>query len=72
MVKSRAPAAGASGPGHAVVALRGAGRIQRRIWRAFMTFPDAEMTTSDLVPWCIRVGMVSQVDIIVARSCELR
>ena len=48
----RAPAAGASGSKHAVVALNGAGRVQRRIWRAFMTFPDIEMTTADLARWC--------------------
>jgi hypothetical protein len=52
MSKSRASATPTSGPGHAVVALHGAGRVQRRIWRAFMTFPDVEMTTADLVRWC--------------------
>jgi hypothetical protein len=48
---SRARPAGASGQEGAVVDLRGAGRLQRRIWRAFMTCPDIEMTTADLVRW---------------------
>jgi len=52
MAKSRPPAAGASGPGHASVDLWHAGEIQRRIWRAFMTNPDIEMTTADLARWC--------------------
>lgn len=40
------------GPPHAVVDLRAAGRIQRRVWRAFMTNPDQELTTADLARWC--------------------
>jgi hypothetical protein len=48
---SSAPAAGASGQEGAVVDLRGAGRVQRRVWRAFMTNPDSEMTTADLARW---------------------
>lgn len=28
------------------------GPIQRRIWRAFIAKPDAELRTVDLVPWC--------------------
>ncbi len=41
-----------SGAGAASVSLRGRGRIQRRIWRAFMAFPDQELTTADLARWC--------------------
>ena len=51
MAKSRAPAASDGGAGHAFVSLRGAGRVQRRIWRAFMTHPEAELTTAALVGW---------------------
>jgi hypothetical protein len=47
----RAPAASGSGPGHAFVDLRAAGKVQRRIWRAFMTNPDSELTTRDLARW---------------------
>ena len=36
----------------AVVDLHGRGRLQRRIWRAFMANPDVEMTTADLARWC--------------------
>jgi len=49
---SSPPPAAANGPPHAAVSLRGAGRVQRRVWRAFMTNPDREMTTADLVRWC--------------------
>jgi hypothetical protein len=52
MVESRPPPAAGSGPAHAVVDLWEAGRIQRRIWRAFMTYPDQELHTADLVRWC--------------------
>jgi hypothetical protein len=51
MGKSRATPAGASGAAVAAVDLRGAGRVQRRVWRAFMTFPDVELTTADLARW---------------------
>lgn len=47
----RPHAAGAIGAGHASVSLRGAGRIQRRVWHAFMVHPDEELTTADLVAW---------------------
>lgn len=51
MTESRAgPADDSAGP-RAAVSLRGAGRIQRRIWRAFMVNPDREMTTADLARW---------------------
>src|SRR5476649_2581227 len=46
-----APAAGSSGHDSPVVDLRGAGRVQRRVWRAFMTNPDIEMTTAELARW---------------------
>jgi hypothetical protein len=48
---SSALAARASGQEGAVVDLRGAGRVQRRVWRAFMTNPDIEMTTAELARW---------------------
>lgn len=44
--------AGDSGVQAPTVALRGAGRIQRRIWRCFMTHPENEFTTADLAAWC--------------------
>lgn len=28
------------------------GKLQRRIWRAFIADPDAELRTVDLVPFC--------------------
>ena len=34
------------------VSLRGAGEIQRRVWRAFVANPGAELTTADLARWC--------------------
>ncbi len=49
---SRPRPASADGPPHAIVDLRQAGRVQRRVWRAFMTNPDVEMTTADLARWC--------------------
>ena|ERR1700690_3436214 len=49
---SRPPAAWTDGQGGASVDLRGAGKLQRRVWRAFATFPDLEMTTADLARWC--------------------
>ena len=50
--RSRAGAASTDGGGGAVVPLRGAGRVQRRVWRAFMSLPGAELTTADLTRWC--------------------
>jgi hypothetical protein len=29
-----------------------AGRVQWRVWRAFVANPDRELTTADLVAWC--------------------
>ena len=53
MEKSRAGAAWTDGRAGASVALvRGAGRVQRRIWRAFMSLPGAELTTTQLAAWC--------------------
>lgn len=46
------PAAEGSGATLAPVDLRGAGRIQRRVWRAFMASPNAELTTTQLAAWC--------------------
>jgi hypothetical protein len=46
-----APSFGTFGAG-AVVSLCGAGRVQRRIFRCFLTFPGLEMTTVDLARWC--------------------
>lgn len=51
MAGSRRPGAGVSGTGPATVDLRGAGRVQRRVWRAFMAQPTAELTTADLARW---------------------
>jgi hypothetical protein len=55
MVGSRPGMAPGSGRGGAAVDLRGiirgAGRVQRGVWRAFMTFPDCEMTTAELARW---------------------
>jgi hypothetical protein len=50
--RSNPPGAGAGGRAVAAVSLRGAGRIQRRVWRAFMALPAAEMTTAQLAAWC--------------------
>ena len=51
--KSRAGTAWTDGRGGTSVALvRGAGKVQRRIWRAFMSLPGAELTTADLAAWC--------------------
>lgn len=52
MLETRARVAGDSGAGPTSVDLRGAGRIQRRVWRAFMTHPGREMTTAELAAWC--------------------
>lgn len=35
----------------AAVDLHGAGRVQRRIWRAFMAQPHGELTTAELARW---------------------
>jgi hypothetical protein len=52
MVKeNRALAPVADGTPVRIVDLRAAGQIQRRIWRAFMTLPDQELTTADLARW---------------------
>jgi hypothetical protein len=34
-----------------VVSLYGAGKIQRRVWRAFVANPDLELTTTELASW---------------------
>jgi hypothetical protein len=33
------------------VDLKAAGRVQRRVWRAFVANPDLEMTTAELARW---------------------
>lgn len=35
----------------AVVSCRGLGRVQLRIWRAFVAMPEAELATADLATW---------------------
>ena len=50
-IMARATSARTDGGSGAVVSLHGAGRVQRRIWRAFMTHPDAELTTAALIAW---------------------
>lgn len=42
----------ASGEKLPAVSLRGVGRVQRRIWRAFMAMPERELTTAQLAAWC--------------------
>ena len=49
--QSQATPANADGPASAAVDLHGAGRVQRRIWRAFMASPDLELTTAELARW---------------------
>src|SRR5690348_6289124 len=49
--KSRAGAACGDGAPGAVVDLHGAGRLQRRVWRAFASLPGAELTTAELACW---------------------
>lgn len=34
------------------VDLRGRGGVQRRVWRAFVAHPGAELTTAELARWC--------------------
>jgi len=51
-VKRTSAAAGQSGEKLPVVDLHGAGQIQRRVWRAFMAQPNAELTTAQLAAWC--------------------
>jgi hypothetical protein len=48
----RPPPARTNGHMPASVDLRGAGRVQRRVWRAFVTFPDAELMTAQLAAFC--------------------
>jgi hypothetical protein len=48
---SRPQPAATNGAGPAFVDLRQAGRVQRRVWRAFMTNPAVELTTADLARW---------------------
>jgi hypothetical protein len=45
------PAGGNDAP-PAAVDLHGRGRVQRRVWRAFVAHPGAELTTAELARWC--------------------
>jgi hypothetical protein len=44
-------AASTDGTDPTAVDLRAAGRVQRRIWRAFVANPDLELTTAQLASW---------------------
>ena len=51
MGNDRPPPTNDNGQTVTVVSLKGAGQIQRRVWRAFVTLSDAEPRTSDLAAW---------------------
>jgi hypothetical protein len=51
MGRHRPPTPHADGGRPAFVSLKGAGRLQRRVWRAFVANPDAELTTAELARW---------------------
>ena len=49
--RDRATPANDDGSNVPVVDLYGAGKVQRRVWRAFVASPDLELTTAELARW---------------------
>jgi hypothetical protein len=49
--ESRATPAPADGSNVSVASLYGAGKVQRRVWRAFIANPGLELTTAELARW---------------------
>src|SRR5258705_8007869 len=47
----RQPPACDNGSSPSSVSPRGLGRVQRRIWYAFLTYPDSELSTVQLAAW---------------------
>jgi len=50
-MKQPHPAPSDNGPKPSSVSPRGFGHVQRGIWRAFLTYPDSELSTVDLAAW---------------------